>query len=146
MGAAVEFGCDAGVAADHFDIQSGISDRQRHLITAAAGGKRGEAVRKRDFSHRRESGGDTNHVGLGNADVNRAFGENCLKPKHGRGVHQVGVYRANARILFAVFDQQVGIYFTQTLRFQFSCHHCTSCCSSLRIAFCHISVVIPFML
>ncbi len=65
VGAAVEGGAHAGIAADHGNVVVGIATGEEDLVKTATGGKGAEGMNHRLEPCRRQSGRDTRHVGTG---------------------------------------------------------------------------------
>ena len=112
VAAAVLADADARMGRADFDIEVGIGDGVADLLIGAAGRKHRKRRAVGDEAHRGHTGGDVDHVGLGNAAVVEFFGVRLGDLAGLRGVGEVGVEHDDLIVLFDQFDQRFAVSLT----------------------------------
>ena len=112
VAAAVLADADARMGRADFDIEVGIGDGVANLLIGAAGRKHRKRRAVGDEAHRGHTGGDVDHVGLGNAAVVEFFGVRLGDLAGLRGVGEVGVEHDDLIVLFDQFDQRFAVSLT----------------------------------
>ena len=112
VAAAVFADADARMGRADFDIEVGIGDGVANLLIGAAGRKHRKRRAVGDESHRGHTGGDVDHVGLGNAAVVEFFRVRLGDLAGLRGVGEVGVEHDDLIVLFDQFDQRFAVSLT----------------------------------
>ena len=112
VAAAVLADADARMGRADFDIEVGIGDGVANLLIGAAGRKHRKRRAVGDEVHRGHTGGDVDHVGLGNAAVVEFFGVRLGDLAGLRGVGEVGVEHDDLIVLFDQFDQRFAVSLT----------------------------------
>ena len=112
VAAAVLADADARMGRADFDIEVGIGDGVANLLIGAAGRKHRKRRAVGDEAHRGHTGGNVDHVGLGNAAVVEFFRVRLGDLAGLRGVGEVGVEHDDLIVLFDQFDQRFAVSLT----------------------------------
>ena len=91
VGCAVLADRDAGVGGGDLDVQVRVCHAVADLLEGASGGEHGEGGREHGLAGGGKSGGDADHVALGDAAVKEAVGESLCKVAGLGRLRKVGV-------------------------------------------------------
>ena len=112
VAAAVLADADARVGGADLDVEVRVGDRVSNLLVGAARREHRERGAVGDETHRGHTGGDVDHVGLGNAAVVEFFRVRLGDLAGLRGVGEVGVEHDDLIILFDKLDQRFAVSLT----------------------------------
>ena len=112
VAAAVLADADARVRGADLDIEVRVSNGVSDLLIGAARREHRKRRAVGDEAHRGHTGGDVDHVGLGNAAVVEFFGVRLGDLAGLRGVGEVGVEHDDLIVLFDQFDQRFAVSLT----------------------------------
>ncbi len=107
MRTAVDLRGNAGLGANHLDVQIGVRNGYKNLVVAPARSKRRKAVGKRNFSHSRHTRGNANHILLGNTHVKESVGELLFKALGSVTAHKVCVKHNDTVIRPCAFNESL---------------------------------------
>ena len=96
---------------DQLDV--GLRNSRDANLVVGAGEKRGERRGERHFAARAETGGDADHVLLGDETFGGAFREFLEKFVRERGIFRVAVHRDNPQIRFTDARERVAVGFAR---------------------------------
>ena len=112
VAAAVLADADTRVGCADLDVEVRVGNTVSDLLIGAAGREHRKRRAVGDEAHRGHTGGDVDHVGLGNAAVVEFFGVRLGDLAGLRGVGEVGVEHDDLIILFDQFDQRFAVSLT----------------------------------
>ena len=112
VAAAVLADADARMGGADLNVEVRVSNGVSDLLIGAAGRKHRKRRAVGDEAHRGHTGGDVDHVGLGNAAVVEFFGVRLGDLAGLRGVGEVGVEHDDLIVLFDQFDQRFAVSLT----------------------------------
>ena len=112
VAAAVLADADARMGRADLDIEVRIGNGVADLLIGAAGREHRKGGAVGDEAHRGHTGGNVDHVGLGNAAVVEFFGVRLGDLAGLRGVGEVGVEHDDLIVLFDQFDQRFAVSLT----------------------------------
>ena len=91
-----------------FTLRSRVADGVADLVVGATRGEHGERAGERDLARDGETGGTSDHVLLGDADVEEALGVLLGELDGRRGLGEVGVDGDDVDALIGEFDERLA--------------------------------------
>ena len=96
---------DAGVRAANLDVLVAVGHDLAYLVVDAAGNELGEAPDEGHLATEAQTGGDADHIGLGDAALDEAPGEFLGEAVHLDAAFHVGAQRDDILVLAASLDK-----------------------------------------